>query len=380
MAKRRKKTKTRKFNKPNWGTAVQRDAERQKQASSSYGFLRLPKGVPIFNVDGGSRVKLDIMPYVVQMENHPDRYDDEGIAAPGELWYKLPFKIHRNIGVDNDAVVCPRSFGKPCPICEYREKRLKEGANWKDDEIKEIKASQRNLYVVTPRGSKEHEEIPHIWEMSQFLFQNLLNQELEEDEANAVFPDLEDGKTLRIRFDKQQLGKNSFAEASRIDFYDRKEAYDESILDDIPCLDECLEVLSYKELEAKFLEIDPEDIADEDEDIIEDDWEEDEDEEPVPKRRKKTTKKKPDPEPEEDEEFEDEEFEDEDQWEEEDDLEEEFEDDEFLEDEEFDELEDEFDEDWEDEEFEEPEPEPEPEPSKKKKKKTVKRKVKRRKK
>src|SRR5690554_4551425 len=113
MAKR-KKTKKRKFNKPNWGSAVQRDAERQKQATSSYGFLRLPKGVPIFNVEGGSRIKLDIMPYVVAMDNHPDKYEDEGIAMPGGLWYKLPFKIHRNIGVENDSVVCPRSFGKPC--------------------------------------------------------------------------------------------------------------------------------------------------------------------------------------------------------------------------------------------------------------------------
>lgn len=374
MAKR-KKTKKRKFNKPNWGNAVQRDAERQKQAASSYGFLRLPKGVPIFNVDGGSRVKIDIMPYVVAMDNHPDKYEDEGIAMPGELWYKLPFKIHRNIGVENDAVVCPRSFGKPCPICEYREKRLKEGANWKDDEIKEIKASQRNLYVVIPRGSKEYEEIPHIWEMSQFLFQNLLNQELEEDEDNAVFPDLEAGKTLRVRFDKQQLGKNSFAEASRIDFYDRKEGYDESILDEIPVLDECLEVLSYKELEAKFLEIDPEDIADEDEEIVDgDDWEDPEDDEPAPKRRKKSAKKKPEPEPEE-------EDEDEDDWEED----EPFEDDELLDEdeeweeefeEEFGDLEEEFDDEdeWEEEDEEEKEPEPP------KKKKTTKRVIKRKKK
>ena len=339
MAKR-KKSKKKKFN-TNFKKAVRRDSERQQQSQSSYGFLKLPNGIPIFNPKPSGRVKLDIMPYEVTLEKHPDRYDDEGIAIPGELWYKLPFNIHRDIGVENDAVVCPRTFGKPCPICEYKEKRLKEGAEW--EEVKELKISQRNLYVVIPKKSKDHDEKPHIWEMSQFLFQNLLNQELEEDEDNAIFPDLEEGLTLKIRFDSSRIGDSKpFPEASRIDFYERDHAYDMDILDDIPNLDECLEILSYKALEAKFMELDPEDIVHEDEEDLtvdeeeeddwdeeeEDDWDDEEEEEDEPKRRKKSVKpekkvkpkkkakkkSKPKPEPEEEDEVLEQEFEFEEDW------------------------------------------------------------------
>jgi hypothetical protein len=268
---------------------VVNDAQRQKQRASSYGYLNLPKDVSIFKAEPEGKVKLDIMPYLVNSKKHPDRNDENEIAIPGELWYKLPFKIHRNVGGDNDTVVCPTSFGKACPICEYRSKRFKEGAE--KEETDAMKTSLRNLYAVIPLHNKEYDEKVHIWDISQYLFQNLLNEELEEDEDNAAFPDLEEGLTLRIRFDKKSIGKTSFAEASRIDFEERKEAYDEDILDDIPCLDEILNILSYKEVEMKFFELDEDDIENK---------EKDEDEvEEKPKRVKKKIKKEPEPEEEE---------------------------------------------------------------------------------
>lgn len=359
MAKKKRSKKGKRSFNTNWKKSVRRDSERQQQSQSSYGFLKLPQGVSIFNATPGGRHRLDIMPYIVTDEKHPDRYDDENIAVPDSLWYKRPFSIHRNIGAEKDAVVCPRSSGKQCPICEYKEKRLREGAEY--ETVKDLKISKRNLYVVIPKRSKDYDEKPHIWEMSQFLFQNLLNQELEEDEDNLVFPDLENGKTLKIRFDSSKIGDgNPFPEASRIDFIDRKEPYDESILDEIPNLDECLEILSYSQLEAKFMELGDSDVAtddefEDDEDFDEDfededEFEEEPEPEPAPKRKKKSAKpkkkkkskkkKKPEPEPEPEDEFEDE-------FEEEldEDFEEEFEE-EFEED--WDEFEDEFDEEFED--------------------------------
>jgi hypothetical protein len=35
---------------------------------------------------------LSVIPYVVKEKHHPDGVD------PGELWYKRPFMVHRNIG------------------------------------------------------------------------------------------------------------------------------------------------------------------------------------------------------------------------------------------------------------------------------------------
>jgi hypothetical protein len=232
---------------------VQRSAHKEKAKESSFGYLNLPRDVSIFKEEPGSRVMLDIMPYKVTDEHHPDRDDEFEIAVPGSLWYKRPFKRHNNIGAENTSVVCPTSIGKKCPICEYRAKLLKEGANWQDDAVKALRPGDRVLYVVIPIDQKKYEEVPHIWDISHYLFQKKLNDELEEDEENGIFPDLQEGKTLRIRFSEEEFGKNKFADTSRIDFEDR-DAYDEKILDEIPNLDEVLEIKDYKTLEHLFMQ------------------------------------------------------------------------------------------------------------------------------
>lgn len=276
---------------------VSRDAHRQKQSASNYGYLQLPSGVSMFKEEPGGRIRLDIMPYIVTEERHPDRDDENQIAIPGDVWYKRPFKVHRGIGSGNDSYVCPTSIGKRCPICDYRLKRMKEGAE--REETDALKPSLRNLYVVIPVKSKEHEEEPHIWDISQAMFQKLLNEELEENPDYEIFPDLEEGLTLYIRFDSRTIGKRGrpFAEASRIDFEDRKEMYDESIMDEIPDLDKVLKIYSFKELEMKFLEIDEEEPG---EPVIEDEEEEEVVRKPL--RKHKTVEEESEPEEEQEEE------------------------------------------------------------------------------
>jgi hypothetical protein len=152
------------------------------------------------------------------------------------------------------------SVGKRCPICEHRAKRIKEGAP--EEETRDLKPSLRNLYCVIPLGMDKFEETYHIWDISQYLFQDMLNDEIAENEDFEVFPDLEEGLSLRIRFSEEVFGKNKYAKVSRIDFEERDGAYDESILKDIPMLDEVLIIPTYKEAEAKFFELD--DDADQD--------------------------------------------------------------------------------------------------------------------
>jgi hypothetical protein len=263
--------------------AVSRNAERQARGVSQYGYLRLPKGVNIFKEEPKTRVELDIIPYVVTCDNHPDRDEEYSIAIKGELWYKRPYWLHRGVGPDNQSVVCPSSVGKPCPICEYRAQLLKDGAKWDDDTVKALKPSMRNLYVVIPKNNKNYSEEPHIWDISQFLFQEKLNEEIQENEEYETFPDLEEGYTLRIRFAEGTFGTNKFAEVSRIDFIERKKPYDESILEKIPSLDDMLEILPYPTIESMFFgnmspdedeEYDDEDLekkkVEEDEDIDDD--------------------------------------------------------------------------------------------------------------
>ncbi len=269
--------------KSNFRGKVNPDAKRQKTAG--YGYLNLPKGVSVFSPPSDGKVWLDFLPYEVTDERHPDKEESLEIAIPGTLWYKRPFKTHRGVGVDNDSVVCLASIGKKCPICEYRSKRVNEG-DAGEKELKALKNSLRNLYVVIPIDSKKYEEELHIWDMSWHLFQKMLNNELEEKDEYEVFPDLEEGLTLRIRFDETTIGNSKpFGTTSRIDFEERDEAYNEKILDEVPNLDEVLNILSYKDLHAKFFEMEDEESPEE---------EQDDEQESKPARKKKPMKRKTD--------------------------------------------------------------------------------------
>lgn len=263
---------------------VSANVQEQKTRGSAYGYMRLPNGVNIFQPPTEGRIFIDILPYEVTESKHPDRDDELKIANVGDLWYRRPYRVHRNVGANNTSYVCPSSIGMPCPICEYRAQRKTEGAD--DEELRALKYSNRNLYCIVPLKDKKFEEKPHIWDISQYLFQDKLNDELEEQPEFDVFPDLEEGYTLRIRFSEQSIGKNKFGEVSRIDFEDREKSYDESILNDVPDMDKILTILSYTKLKAAFMELEPEmdeeDPIDEEEPIAE---EEEEEEKPIRKRK-----------------------------------------------------------------------------------------------
>ena len=273
-----------KFKKTNFKKAVSHNTAQQKDASG-FSHLRVPNGVTIYKPEEGKR-KFDILPYIVMTDSHPDKDNEVGIAVKGGLWYRMPYKVHRGVGTDNSMVVCPTTFNKPCPICEYHTKRRKEGAE--KDELDALRTSKRNLYALMPVNDKKYKEEVHVWDVSDFLFQQLFNKELEDNEDYTVFPDLEEGLTLEVRFEEHKFEGRGFLKPSRIDFKSRDEAYDESILDDVPCLEEMLKIPKYKDLEVLFFQV--ADIDDEDED------EDDEDEDaPTTKRssRKKKSAKKP---------------------------------------------------------------------------------------
>lgn len=241
----------------NFRGKIVHDSQKQQKAAVTYGHLLLPKNVNIFNPEPESKVKLDFLPYEVTDERHPDRDAELNIAIPGTLWYKRPYKLHRNIGVNNDSYVCPTSIGKKCPICEYRQKRIKEGAD--REETDTMKTSQRNLYVVVPLDSKKYEKVPSIFDISQYLFQNMLNKELEDNEEYGIFPDIEEGLTLKIRFEASTIGSSKpFAEVGRIDFYERDEKYTTDIMEKIPNLDKVLKILTYDELHSIYFELEEE--------------------------------------------------------------------------------------------------------------------------
>jgi len=263
---------------------VKSNVVRQESQRSSFGYLKLPKDLKVYVPIAGSKELIDIIPYPVSSPKHPDLDAELGIAVKGSYWYKRPIRVHRNVGTDKESVICLSSFGEKCPICEYRAQRAKEGAD--KDELKAYNSSPRELFIVIPKNNKKFEETFHVMDFAHGNFQEKLNQELNEDEDYEAFPDLEDGYTLHVRWKEESFAGNKYTVADRIDFKKRNEDYDESILEDVPALDELLVKIPYEALKAKFFEMEGETD------------EEEEDEKPV--KSKKYTKKQTETEPEED--------------------------------------------------------------------------------
>lgn len=245
--------------------------KRAKEGAQKGFSVQLPEDVKRFSPKKGT-YKLDVIPYTVSAKKHPD-----GVAA-GELWCRRPFLIHYGIGVDNKPQVCPRTIGKPCPICEYYEReRKRPGAD--EDALKEIRAKARELYNVIDLDNED--DGIQVLEMSYHLFGKLLENEINEadDDEVAGFAELKGGKTLKVRFSESSMGTNKFLEATRIDFLDRDD-YKKSILDDVVDLDTVFNILPYEELEAVFLEDEGAGMA----------GDEDDDDKPKSKSKKKSYK------------------------------------------------------------------------------------------
>lgn len=236
----------------------------KRSSGSSFGFINIPQGINMFQAKSDTTVTFDFIPYPVTDKNHPDKDVGADIATKGTPWWKLPFKIHRNVGATNDAIVCPTTFGKPCPICE-EIKELSEDYDANKKAIKALKASKRNLYlvkVVAIDGEKQKKPQLQFFTFSDYNFQEIFEKQLKKKEDWEIFPDLEEGVSVEVVFDEDSMdGKNKYPVAARFDFVKRKKQYDADDLEKSPKLDECLSIMDYKELKAKFMEL-PEDEED----------------------------------------------------------------------------------------------------------------------
>ena len=259
----------------------------KKYAASSSGktssTIKLPKGFEFLQYDDKVKeLELDFLPYIVTDKHHPLRDAEEGIALVGDQWFYRPYKVHRNIGADRTDFICPSSIGQKCPICEYQKELFKTD---KEAAIA-LYPKDRCLYVVIPRNLSKLEEKPYVWDISIRLFHDILIEELEKDEDNESFAALEGGKTLTCKLKWKSFGEkdSKFAEIRAIDFDDRDDI-DEAILEDLPKLDDTLNILSYDELYNAFHEIQGDGGKLED---AEDSDEEEEEVEENPVRERKT--------------------------------------------------------------------------------------------
>lgn len=232
----------------------QRAEENKHTGGSSY--LKLPEGIGFFKVQKSTRqdpTRLYIVPFEVSKTCIiPDGKGKEMELQKGDLWYCRTIFVHRNIGAEDKAYLCPRTIKKPCPICETRA-RLSKDPNSDEKTLNALKPQVKDIFNVD-----DPKEGIKILEFSHAMFRENLEKEIREGKEEwAGFADLEGGYSLDVVFSEETFGANKFLEATRFDFEPRED-YKESILDKAVDLNDCLVVLPYEKLERIFLELDSE--------------------------------------------------------------------------------------------------------------------------
>ncbi len=303
--------------KTKWRYANAKEIAVKQEQGGARPYLKLPSGTNLFKLKEGSML-IDILPYEVTKGNP--------FAEEGMLYWERSFWVHRGLGASNESYLClSKTYGKPCPVCEYRAKLQKKGDDSHEDEIKALSPSQRQLINVI--DLRHPDKGVQIFDTSYHLFGKRLNAELQsadEDDAWEKFFFLEDGMSIKLGVSEESYGSRSYNAVGTIHFKQRHKQYDEDILEKVLNLDELLAPTPYDKLKSILLNTnDDDDDEDEDESkdevsprararkpTEEDDEDEDEeDEEPKPKKSKKSK----DPEDEEDEDDEEDDWDDEDE-------------------------------------------------------------------
>jgi hypothetical protein len=222
-----------------------------KMDSGFVASIRLPKGVEGFAFRKAKKYKIDIMPYVVGKGN-PN-------APEGEVHWERTYYVHKGIGAEGKQHTCLRkTFAKKCPICEYVAK-LRQNPATPPDLIKSLDSKRRQLFVVKDYGDPDKGF--QVFETGYFMtFGELLKEKLDASTKYAKFFHLgKGGMTLTVsvvdtEFPTADGGSKSWNKPKNIEMDERAEDYDDDVLDEMPCLDECIVELPYDELKELFFE------------------------------------------------------------------------------------------------------------------------------
>lgn len=272
--------------------ATQRGAQRHGGGSN---YLKLPDGTNFFKPKKGKKNLIRIVPFVVSSTSNPYK------CSPGDLFFKRLIYVHREIGAQNQQVLCPlKNFGHPCPICQERARLERSGESDKDV-LKALRPKERELFNIIDLNDTERGV--QLWEIATFNFGDLLNKEILEDESLAGFADPDGGFNLLIRFAEATVPgiSQAFLKAERIDFEDADDLDDE-LIDQALDLDKILVEVPFDELNALFMDLDgPSDEvheADVDDGPTATEDEPEPEPEPPPRRRTRQSEPEPEPEPE----------------------------------------------------------------------------------
>ena len=251
--------------------------------------FKVPDGMKLFKFRAEKLYRLDMLGYVVGKGNP--------MAKEGAIHFERTYYVHQNVGPRREAYCCLlKNWNKKCPICDHCAKLHAEGRMDKKA-IGKLEAKMRHLWLVKDLDAKE--EGFKLWETGHFkTFGEQMKDRLDalrDDSPNLDFFMPVGGATLNIKAKQDTFSdgerSGTFYKASNIDFDSRSEDYSDEDVEALPCLDDLLIQLSYKELEKKFHAQDAEDDESEEDEDTDDDESEEEDEDEKPSKKKAKSKK-----------------------------------------------------------------------------------------
>ncbi|MGW8180172.1 MAG: hypothetical protein ACWGQW_15645 [bacterium] len=142
------------------------EEEQQRKPPSMYGSVfKAPNDLPVnkWRCDDGDH-EIDIIPFI-GTKDHPQH--------PDKIAYSVDLYVHKNIGPGNDHFVCPKTYGEPCPICEYLSANYPVGSEL----FSKIKSQERSIYLVWVHDTDEEEKKGiQIWDVAKFFFGEYLKK------------------------------------------------------------------------------------------------------------------------------------------------------------------------------------------------------------
>jgi len=238
---------------------VKEDAENRNSFGSGVG--RGPfaaPSLPKLEIYEKGTNRINIIPYRIATKNHPRVI--AGKNKVGDIDYRLVFFVHNNLGPSKQSAICAKeTFGKPCAVCDYKNK-LKEEAEAERDLAKQeiakaIYPSKRCAMVVQDFRAEDPKAL-RFAALSYANFMKPLEQkqaDCEEGGAVINYPDTgTDGMVVNFRSSKTSKAGMKFDEFRDFSFAprDEEEAVDESLVEEAPSLDKGLTIPNYKDVEA----------------------------------------------------------------------------------------------------------------------------------
>ena len=190
---------------------------------------------------------IDLIPYLVGKH--------DSVSEEGKETYTFEYYVHRNVGPSDALYIClAETYGKPCPICEHRQRLRDKGA---DDEVwKKLFPKRRNLYNVVCYDRGADDEKVLVWDISWFYFEkHLLAASQKATRGGGTeeieFADIEDGRTIQFTIEPAK-SKDDYATFLGHSFEERNYEISDDLLNEAHTLDEIVHRPTYEEMADAF--------------------------------------------------------------------------------------------------------------------------------